>query len=272
MDVDTELHQSFFGLPPQQIQATTLADQGNEVQLPDTLANEAAATEPQEVTTMTEVSPSLPPSNPSKEELGREDSIGAISQVPVNRSSEDSRVLKQEEFFDPSQSNTINNNNESIPTKAFKKKRIGPIRDPILLRFMGVDASHPKIQDTSNEPSNSSFFADLDIDNLEEKPWEAKNADITDWFNYGFTEESWREYCIAQVKWRKFLKYKPSTSHHLGASANAGINFATGVGALAASGANIGVTTGIAMSAPYTTSHFNESNGGAFVVPHHGHH
>ena len=36
---------------------------------------------------------------------------------------------------------------------------------------------------------------DFDIDNLETHPWRNKNADISDYFNYGFNEKTW-QVCI----------------------------------------------------------------------------
>ena len=36
----------------------------------------------------------------------------------------------------------------------------------------------------------------------EEKPWRKPGADITDYFNYGFTEETWVAYCVKQKRQR----------------------------------------------------------------------
>jgi hypothetical protein len=36
----------------------------------------------------------------------------------------------------------------------------------------------------------------------EDKPWRKPGADITDYFNYGFTEESWIAYCMKQKRIR----------------------------------------------------------------------
>lgn len=36
---------------------------------------------------------------------------------------------------------------------------------------------------------------DIDLDALEEKSWQRPGADITDFFNFGFTENSWKQYC-----------------------------------------------------------------------------
>lgn len=33
---------------------------------------------------------------------------------------------------------------------------------------------------------------DVDIDALESHPWRSKNADISDYFNYGFNEKTWQ--------------------------------------------------------------------------------
>ncbi len=39
---------------------------------------------------------------------------------------------------------------------------------------------------------------DHDLDSIEDKPWRKPGADLTDYFNYGFTETTWRAYCIKQ--------------------------------------------------------------------------
>ncbi|XP_052478450.1 FIP1[V]-like protein [Gossypium raimondii] len=41
---------------------------------------------------------------------------------------------------------------------------------------------------------------DVNIDAFEEKPWRHASADITDFFNYGFNEDSWKEYCNSLEK------------------------------------------------------------------------
>uniref|UniRef100_A0A1L8DHM0 Putative polyadenylation factor i complex subunit fip1 n=1 Tax=Nyssomyia neivai TaxID=330878 RepID=A0A1L8DHM0_9DIPT len=43
---------------------------------------------------------------------------------------------------------------------------------------------------------------EFSIDSLEEKPWRMPGADITDYFNYGFNEDTWRAYCERQKKMR----------------------------------------------------------------------
>lgn len=43
---------------------------------------------------------------------------------------------------------------------------------------------------------------DADIASMDKKPWREPGADLTDYFNYGFTEESWNMYCERQRKLR----------------------------------------------------------------------
>ncbi|XP_038120563.1 pre-mRNA 3'-end-processing factor FIP1 [Culex quinquefasciatus] len=43
---------------------------------------------------------------------------------------------------------------------------------------------------------------EFSIDSLEEKPWRKPGSDITDYFNYGFNEETWRAYCERQKRMR----------------------------------------------------------------------
>mmetsp|Transcript_13578 Transcript_13578/g.49379 ORF Transcript_13578/g.49379 Transcript_13578/m.49379 type:complete len:656 (+) Transcript_13578:169-2136(+) len=36
---------------------------------------------------------------------------------------------------------------------------------------------------------------EVDIDKLDDKPWRRPGADISDYFNYNFTEDTWKQYC-----------------------------------------------------------------------------
>ncbi|CAJ2642449.1 unnamed protein product [Trifolium pratense] len=61
-----------------------------------------------------------------------------------------------------------------------------------------------------NQISSSSYFGgsflprhwniyDVNIDKLEEKPWRIPGADITDYFNFGLNENTWKQYCSSLV-------------------------------------------------------------------------
>ncbi|KAI8915170.1 Fip1 motif-domain-containing protein [Powellomyces hirtus] len=43
----------------------------------------------------------------------------------------------------------------------------------------------------------------LDLESLDDKPWRRPGADITDFFNYGFNEQSWKAYCSKQKRMRE---------------------------------------------------------------------
>ena len=44
---------------------------------------------------------------------------------------------------------------------------------------------------------------DVDIEGFEEKPWRKPGADITDYFNFGFNELTWKQYCYKQKNLRE---------------------------------------------------------------------
>ncbi|KAG7613406.1 unnamed protein product [Arabidopsis thaliana] len=43
-------------------------------------------------------------------------------------------------------------------------------------------------------PSHKTIF-EVDIDSFEEKPWRYPGVEMTDYFNFGLNEESWKDYC-----------------------------------------------------------------------------
>ncbi|KAI9596553.1 Fip1 motif-domain-containing protein, partial [Syncephalis fuscata] len=42
----------------------------------------------------------------------------------------------------------------------------------------------------------------------EDRPWRKPGADLTDYFNYGFDESTWRMYCARQKQIREELSIK----------------------------------------------------------------
>jgi hypothetical protein len=55
---------------------------------------------------------------------------------------------------------------------------------------------------------------ETEIDHLEDKPWRAEGADPSDWFNYGFNEETWRRYCEKQMRLRREYAMGGVASNH----------------------------------------------------------
>ncbi|PRP87125.1 putative pre-mRNA polyadenylation factor FIP1 [Planoprotostelium fungivorum] len=67
----------------------------------------------------------------------------------------------------------------------------------------GQANSNPTL--TGSLPPGVKSVLDTEMDNLEDKPWRKPGVDITDYFNYGFNEESWRNYVSKQVSMRAEL-------------------------------------------------------------------
>lgn len=59
---------------------------------------------------------------------------------------------------------------------------------------------------------------DIDIEGFDEKPWRKPGADITDYFNFGFNEASWKQYCYKQKQLREEFsssQYGPPQAKHV---------------------------------------------------------
>lgn len=65
-----------------------------------------------------------------------------------------------------------------------------------------IDIDQPTSNTNISNENNLDF---IDLDDLTEFPWRKPGADITDYFNYGFDENSWKIYCKRQRegKWGK---------------------------------------------------------------------
>ncbi|XP_041056619.1 pre-mRNA 3'-end-processing factor FIP1 isoform X5 [Carcharodon carcharias] len=53
---------------------------------------------------------------------------------------------------------------------------------------------------------------EIDLDSFEDKPWRKPGADLSDYFNYGFNEETWKAYCEKQKRLRMGLEPLPLAS------------------------------------------------------------
>lgn len=49
---------------------------------------------------------------------------------------------------------------------------------------------------------NGTIAHEFNVESIEDKPWRKPGSDITDYFNYGFNEDTWRAYCERQKKMR----------------------------------------------------------------------
>ncbi|XP_029463548.1 pre-mRNA 3'-end-processing factor FIP1-like isoform X2 [Rhinatrema bivittatum] len=53
---------------------------------------------------------------------------------------------------------------------------------------------------------------EVDLDAFEEKPWRKPGADLSDYFNYGFNEDTWKAYCEKQKRLQLGLDASPPSS------------------------------------------------------------
>jgi hypothetical protein len=54
---------------------------------------------------------------------------------------------------------------------------------------------------------NGESILDFDLDGTEDKPWRKPGADLTDYFNFGFNESSWKLYCQKQKNMREEMAH-----------------------------------------------------------------
>ncbi|KAG5513882.1 hypothetical protein PMAC_000504 [Pneumocystis sp. 'macacae'] len=81
----------------------------------------------------------------------------------------------------------------SVPTKSVDKVHLSSQKtEPSAPKPPGVDVYHVA------EWNGKSLYQ-LDMDSIEDKPWNKPGADITDYFNYGFDEFTWMAYCAKQI-------------------------------------------------------------------------
>uniref|UniRef100_A0A452I921 Pre-mRNA polyadenylation factor Fip1 domain-containing protein n=1 Tax=Gopherus agassizii TaxID=38772 RepID=A0A452I921_9SAUR len=53
---------------------------------------------------------------------------------------------------------------------------------------------------------------EVDLDSFEDKPWRKPGADLSDYFNYGFNEDTWKAYCEKQRRLQLGLDPSPPIS------------------------------------------------------------
>ncbi|KAJ7392989.1 pre-mRNA 3-end-processing factor fip1l1 [Desmophyllum pertusum] len=64
---------------------------------------------------------------------------------------------------------------------------------------------------------------EFDLDSVDDKPWRKPGADITDYFNYGFTEDTWKQYCEKQRRMRMELQMPKKIFVHQPPTGDAGM-------------------------------------------------
>ncbi|KAI1714788.1 fip1 motif domain-containing protein [Ditylenchus destructor] len=85
---------------------------------------------------------------------------------------------------------TIGEIKETVP---YSKKQQGQ---------SGGQAGGGKIELDGAPTIKGTHIYDFDLATMEDKPWRKPGADITDYFNFGFNEDTWNQYCERQRKLR----------------------------------------------------------------------
>ncbi|XP_019873717.1 pre-mRNA 3'-end-processing factor FIP1 [Aethina tumida] len=96
-------------------------------------------------------------------------------------------------------------------------KSSAPYTAPVNIKRGGLISSAP-LDKTKQIPQQTGKFSveefeqigtingvpanEYNLDSLEDKPWRKPGADITDYFNYGFNEDTWKAYCERQKRIR----------------------------------------------------------------------
>lgn len=88
---------------------------------------------------------------------------------------------------------------------------------------------------------NGTQIFDHDLETFEDKPWRKPGADLTDYFNFGFNEVTWRAYCVKQKALRE----------ELGLQKKIGVYDSSGMGVASVGGTTgSGISTGLNMRQP----------------------
>ena len=137
----------------------------------------------------------------------------------------------EEEDSDDDGINIIASTAKSLSTENKKKRRFERggnvyIRPEIPIDNAGNDESE---QDANKKSGNTELKAlrfnhyrsafDVDFDELDDYPWRQPYTDLSDFFNYGFNEETWAAYSEKQLRLRMEQGYGPKKYEAMGATA-----------------------------------------------------
>jgi hypothetical protein len=132
------------------------------------------------------------------------------------------------------------------------------VKSGLLLRATIAGHVPGGIESLAATPTDAAI--ELDLDALASKPWREPGADITEYFNYGFTEETWRMYCRRQFEIRFDPRARAGGSGGGGGGGGGGTkahNRRDGGGAIAEAPADVGFDGAMA-HAPATDGEWSE--------------
>ncbi|XP_064405432.1 pre-mRNA 3'-end-processing factor FIP1-like isoform X2 [Halichondria panicea] len=127
--------------------------------------------------------------------------VATADSAPVEETSamstEDGGGNKDEEEDSESDDDDVQITIGEIKTENIYNRQPGYPRLPATQGAVGVAR---KVDLETVPQINGQSLLEMDIGEVADKPWRLPGADITDYFNYGFTEETWRLYCDKQRK------------------------------------------------------------------------
>ncbi|GAA0142861.1 hypothetical protein LIER_35647 [Lithospermum erythrorhizon] len=85
------------------------------------------------------------------------------------------------------------NGSLSLSSYSFKSVQ-DELKDDGYAHNLNTSSSASRRGDNFSLPLSRTIL-DVDIDSLNDKPWRHPGADLTDFFNFGFNENSWKQYC-----------------------------------------------------------------------------
>jgi len=166
-----------------------------------TAATEVSSTDSQPTTTSTEVLPSQEAKQESQDEEEEDDEEGEFEEESDD---DDIQVhIGEVNTATPGPYGTPVNwkkDSQTATTVATNKLATLPTQGPkkIDVNAVGLINGQPI------------YEYDLDTEQ-DEKPWRKPGADISDYFNYGFNEETWKQYCDKQRRMRMESQRSPYT-------------------------------------------------------------
>ncbi|CAG8687429.1 2966_t:CDS:10 [Rhizophagus irregularis] len=137
-----------------------------------------------------------------------------IPDIESTQASQDIQEMQEDQDIDPLELSAENGNLDDIeiimdaPPKP-TDNAASPTSISNLGRDMSIEGGQASSSRTPGVDINAigtidgTSIYDVDLDSFEDKPWRKPGADITDYFNYGFNEYTWKAYCAKQKQMRE---------------------------------------------------------------------
>ncbi|CAI4228834.1 unnamed protein product [Auanema sp. JU1783] len=145
----------------------------------------------------------LPPGISAEDSIEYYENKPSISQMESHDEEETEERTEDEDLYDDVNPLAGSDDDDDDDVQV----TIGKIEPPVNVQFNKSAAGDRQVPagklDIDTIPMlNDKPIYDVDLATMDDRPWRKPGADITDYFNYGFTEDSWNTYCERQKKLR----------------------------------------------------------------------